>query len=136
MNVKKKLKNLKAENSLKNYVIDYFLDEDNVKQQMKDLKQYGCQSGMIGTLIYYRDTEEFYNKYKDEINELANELVYSTGYESLFELIPTLDKDDQLMLKPHNQNILAWFGFEETSNKLYEELFEGRDRSDEMEVDD
>ena len=135
MTVKRKLNRLKGQNSLKDYVIDYFLDEDNVKQQMKDLQQYGCQSGMIGTLIYYYDTERFYNRYKDEINELANELVDSTGYNSLFDLIPSLEKDDQLMLDSHNQNTLAWFGFEETSNRLYEELFEGRDMSEEMEAD-
>lgn len=134
MSLKRKLKNLKGENSLKDYVIDYFLNEDNVKQQMEDLQNYGCQSGMIGTLIYYKDTEEFYNKYKDEINELSNELVDSTGYNSLFDLIPRLEKDDQLMLEPHNQNTLAWFGFEETSNRLYQELFEGRDMADEMEM--
>lgn len=135
MNVRRKLKNMLGDNELKDYVINYFLQEDNIKQSMEDLQKHGCQSGMIGSLIYYSDTENFYNKYKEEISSLANEIIESTGYNSLFDLIPNLNKEDQLMLESHNKNILAWFGFEETTNKLYEDLFYGREISiDELEL--
>lgn len=129
MSVKRKLKNMLGKNKLQDYVVNYFLQQDNIKQSMLDIQNYGCQSGMVGSLIYYNDTEKFYNKYKDEINSLANETIESTGYNSLFDLIPSLDKEDQLMLESHNKNILAWFGFEETTNKLYDELFSGREIS-------
>lgn len=135
MNVRRKLKNMLGDNELKDYVINYFLQEDNIKQSMEDLQKHGCQSGMIGSLIYYSDTENFYNKYKEEISSLANEIIESTGYNSLFDLIPSLNKEDQLMLESHNKNILAWFGFEETTNKLYDDLFYGREISrDELEL--
>lgn len=135
MNVRRKLKNMLGDNELKDYVINYFLQEDNIKQSMEDLQKHDCQSGMIGSLIYYSDTENFYNKYKEEISSLANEIIESTGYNSLFDLIPNLNKEDQLMLESHNKNILAWFGFEETTNKLYDDLFYGREISrDELEL--
>lgn len=135
MNVRRKLKNMLGDNELKDYVINYFLQEDNIKQSMEDLQKHDCQSGMIGSLIYYSDTENFYNKYKEEISSLANEIIESTGYNSLFDLIPNLNKEDQLMLESHNKNILAWFGFEGTTNKLYDDLFYGREISrDELEL--
>lgn len=135
MNVRRKLKNMLGDNELKDYVINYFLQEDNIKQSMEDLQKHGCQSGIVSSLIYYSDTENFYNKYKEEISSLANEIIESTGYNSLFDLIPNLNKEDQLMLESHNKNILAWFGFEETTNKLYDDLFYGREISrDELEL--
>ena len=121
------LHKLRGENALKDYVIDYYLSEDNVKQSMEDLQKYGCQSGMIGTLIYYADTERFYNKYKEEINELAKDVLDSTGLNNIFDLIHSLEKEDPLMLESRNINTLAWFGFEKTSNRLYYKLFADRE---------
>lgn len=134
MNTKSKLIELKGQSPLKDYVINYFLEEDNIKQQMKDLQKYGCQSGMVGTLIYYQDTEKFYDKYKEEINELAYEIIDCCGYNSIFDLMPgKLDKEDQLFLQSTNKNYMAWFGFEEASYRLYEEIFEERHVDNETE---
>ena len=133
MNIKDKLAKLKGENNLKDYVINYFLEEDNVKEQMEDLQRYGCKSGIIGSLIYYSDTKEFYNKYKSEINELAKDIIDGTGVKSIFDLIPSLETDDPLMIETHNMNILAWFGFEEMTYKLYDTIFEERDIEYEIE---
>lgn len=124
MKLKEKLESLKSDNELNNFVIDYYLEDENIKQTMDDLSRYGCKSGMINSLIYYKDTEEFYKKYQSEINSLLEELIEVTGINNIYELLPALDKEDPLMLESHNQNELAWFGFEEISNKLYTELFE------------
>ena len=135
MGAKHKLKKMLGQSNLKDYVINYFLDEENVKLSMEDLLKYGCQSGMVGSLIWYSDTCKFYNEYKEEINELASEFVSSTGYKSIFDVIPKLDKEDQLILEDYNKNMMAWFGFEETTYQLYEELFENREHSkDDLEI--
>jgi len=135
LGAKHKLKKMLGQSNLKDYVINYFLDEENVKLSMEDLLKYGCQSGMVGSLIWYSDTCKFYNEYKEEINELASEFVSSTGYKSIFDVIPKLDKEDQLILEDYNKNMMAWFGFEETTYQLYEELFENREHSkDDLEI--
>lgn len=135
MGAKHKLKKMLGQSNLKDYVINYFLDEENIKLSMEDLLKYGCQSGMVGSLIWYSDTCKFYNEYKEEINELASEFVSSTGYKSIFDVIPKLDKEDQLILEDYNKNMMAWFGFEETTYQLYEELFENREHSkDDLEL--
>ena len=123
------LEDLKGSNKLTNHVIDYYMDReyessDELLKSMEDLQQYGCISGMINELIYYDDTTKFFDKYKEEINELLSNLIDGTGL-SMQELFgDKFDNDDPLIVDYNNKNLLAWFGFEETVNNLYERISE------------
>lgn len=93
----------------------------NVESVLKDLFYGGCQSGFIGELIYYHDTTKFYKLYKTEINTLLKEQLSDCGFKSPVELFgEKWDSDDIFAEDTHNQNLLAWFGFEETARKLAE----------------
>jgi hypothetical protein len=88
------------------------LDYHGVTAFFQDLQRYGCQSGMIGSLIYYRDTHAFYDRHYDEIEELRLKVESSLGEP------PCIQGD----LK----NWFAWFGFEEIAYRTVEEIgFEG-----------
>lgn len=88
---------------------------------MSDLRQGGCQSGMIGELIYYSDTMKFYDRFKFEINDLLQSVLDETGYTSPDELFgDKWDKSDPLVLETNNLNLLAWFAFEETAFRLFD----------------
>ena len=50
-----------------NYVIDSWHDYNDKKAIFTDVLNYGCQSGIVGSLIYYSDTVKYYKKYKEEI---------------------------------------------------------------------
>ena len=123
------LEDLKGSNKLTNHVIDYYMDReyessDELLKSMEDLQQYGCISGIINELIYYDDTTKFFDKYKEEINELLSNLIDGTGL-SMQELFgDKFDNDDPLIVDYNNKNLLAWFGFEETVNNLYERISE------------
>lgn len=128
--VKEYLESLKDGNKLNDYVIDYCIDDiedsdiDELLTNMEDLQRYGCISGMIPSLIYYDDTNKFYEEYKEEINEMLSNLIEGTGC-SMSELFgDKFDNEDPLVLDYSNKNLLAWFGFEETSNNLYEKIYE------------
>ena len=69
-----------------NYVIDEWSNYDDKKNIFTDVLHYGCQSGMVGFLIWYSDTVRFYKQYKSEIDEMLYELMYETGIYSLPEL--------------------------------------------------
>ena len=72
----------------------------------EDLLNHGCISGMVSSLIYYSDTEKFFDKYYEEIIWLKSEYEENTG---------------QSIQIPHQmKNHLAWFAFEETARKLWE----------------
>ena len=103
------LKKWKEESKLTSEVVDIILDQieeyDDPQDYFQDVLHYGCASGVVPALITYKDTEEFFDRHVDEIFDLLNEVEYR---EINFEL---------------NRNNLAWFAFEETLNRIYNDLF-------------
>lgn len=118
---KENIKKIKSEsnNALTKRVCNYILDEysnyDDKKGIFTDVLSYGCQSGIVGFLIYYSDTVRFYQSYKNEINELLSNIMNNIGIYSLKDLFKDkFDDTDPLIRDTTNRNLLAWFGFEET----------------------
>ena len=102
-----------------NYIIDRWHDYDDKTYIFRDVLYAGCQSGIVGELIYYRDTVAFYNRYRKQINELLSETMSGTGLYNLSELFgDKWDAEDPLATDTYNQNLLAWFGFEETLRNI------------------
>ena len=98
-----------------NYIIDRWSDYNDKKNIFTDVLYHGCQSGIVGELIYYTDTVRFYKQYRNEINALLYDTMNSTGLYSPSDLFgEKWDKEDPLAQNDFNQNLLAWFGFEET----------------------
>lgn len=101
------------------YVIEEWSNYDDKKNIFTDVLHYGCQSGTVGFLIYYHDTTAFYKKYQDEINELLAESMESMGLYDFSDIFgDKWDKEDPLVRDCSNQNLLAWFGFEETLRNI------------------
>ena len=78
-----------------NYVIGEWSDYSDKKNIFTDVLYHGCQSGIVGELIYYTDTVRFYKQYRQEINSLLYDTMNGTG-----------------LYSP------AWFGFEETLRNI------------------
>lgn len=83
-------------------------NNDNPAQMFADLQNSGCVSGMIGSLIYYRDTHAFFDTFYDEIEELREQYEDELG--------------EPLRIKGDLKNWLAWFAFEETAYRMANEL--------------
>jgi hypothetical protein len=104
--LKKQLKKVLAENpnSVKASVIEEALNSSTIYSFFHDLLNYGCVSGMVSSLIYYADTEKFFDEHYEEIMDLKTEFEESTG---------------ESMKIPHQlKNHLAWFAFEQTAYDL------------------
>jgi hypothetical protein len=102
-----------------NYIIDEWGNYEDKKSIFTDVLDYGCQSGTVGFLIWYSDTVRFYKQYRSEINDLLYEVTGSCGIYSLKELFgKKWDDEDPLATDYYNQNLLAWFGFEETLRNI------------------
>ena len=94
-------------------------DYDNgAEGVLKDLFYGGCQSGMVGELIYYADTVPFYKRHMSEIDALLKDTMKDTGLQPAELFGDRWDSDDPLARDTYNQTLLAWFGFEETARKL------------------
>ena len=73
----------KSESPLKrrvcNYVIECWSEYSDKSGIFTDVLYHGCQSGIVGELIYYTDTVRFYKQYRSEINELLYDTMNGTG---------------------------------------------------------
>ena len=113
-----KIKN-ETSNKLTKYVCDYIIKDwdkyDDKKNIFLDVINCGCKSGVCRDLVLYEQTKRFYETYKHEINEL----LYKSDYDNLADLFGgDWDVYDPLALEENNQNLLAWFGFEETITNI------------------
>ena len=110
--LKEKLEDIASGNDIKTEVAQEILDsidEDySIEGWFSDLFQGGCASGFIGSLIYYNDTNAFFDKHYDEIDELRNDYEESMG--------------EPLKIEGDLKNGLAWFSFEEVARQLAGEL--------------
>jgi len=125
--MKNKLQAIKAEttNKLKLSVIDSILDreENEIKGYIEDVLNHGCESGIVGELIYYSDTVKFYEEFKTEIKTMLKEAMEETGLKSPQELFGNKwDEEDYFAEEDLNKNLLAWFGYEETVRNIAYEL--------------
>ena len=97
------------------YIISNWEHYDDKKDIFLSVMNNGCKSGACRDLIYYAQTKRFYEDYKHEINEL----IYKSDYDNLADLFGgDWDVYDPLALGEDNQNLLAWFGFEETLTNI------------------
>ena len=102
-----------------NYVIGRWGDYNDKKYIFTDVLHNGCCSGVVSELIYYYDTVRFYKQYRREINEMLYNIMNETGLYAPSELFgDKWDKEDPLAQDDFNQNLLAWFGFEETLRNI------------------
>ena len=102
-----------------NYVIGRWGDYNDKKYIFTDVLHNGCCSGVGSELIYYHDTVRFYKQYRQEINEMLYNIMNETGLYAPSELFgDKWDKEDPLAQDICNQNLLAWFGFEETLRNI------------------
>lgn len=83
---------------------------DEIKNFFNDLERSGCVSGMISSLVYYQDTEEFFDQYIDEIDNLVTQFKEMTGMELQLKNIKSFKND------------ISWFAFEMTARQLFEEI--------------
>lgn len=81
----KNVKQLKQDNNSKlfkrvcNYVIDEWSNYEDKKNIFKDVLYNGCRSGVVCSLIYYKDTVQFYKQYREEIDNLLYQTMEETG---------------------------------------------------------
>lgn len=124
---------------LEQEVYDWLTEDDDPHDAYKDLQQGGCQSGVVSGLIYYTDTVAFYKRHQQEIDAMLYGLCQDTGSNPWELFGDKWDDEDPFARDVYNQNLLSWFGFEETAYRLVEYddiLSELDDEDNDEETDD
>jgi hypothetical protein len=96
---------------------------DSLRSLINDVLRNGLQSGIINDLIYYTDTKAWFKKYKPEIMKLLREVMFNYGSNNPSDIFgKNWDSEDPFAQDTINQNLLAWFSFEEISRELADSL--------------
>lgn len=77
----------------------------------RDLAYGGCQSGMIGMLIYHSDCKEVYGKYMDDMEDKKDELEEEFG--------SPIQNRDYIA----HADFMCWLCYEELAKEIASELF-------------
>lgn len=91
---------------------------EGVAGVFKDLNHGGCSSGYVGHLISYKDTVRFYKRHQKEIDAMLVECAADAGTTPAGLFGGKWDDSDPLARDYPNQNLLAWFGFEEAARNI------------------
>ena len=101
------------EDSIKDWVISN-LEES----QIADVILEGCQSGIVSELIYYADTNAFYEKYQEEIWDRLSNMADDMGCESILHLIVTFNGSKEVGSELQLRNLLAWWACEDVCREV------------------
>ena len=104
------------ENSIKEWIINN-LEEG----QIADVILEGCQSGIVSELIYYSDSEAFYEKFKEEIWDRLSVMADDMGCESILHLIVTFNGSKEVGSELQLRNLLAWWACEDVCREVIAE---------------
>ena len=103
-----------SESELKKAVLESLIDKaeecetnEEIITMVNNILTYGCASGIVSDMIYYNDTESFFDTHSEEIFDLLNE--------SIAEGLTDANNMD------FSKNNLSWWAYEViTSQILYE----------------
>ena len=104
------------EDSIKEWIINN-LEEG----QIADVILEGCQSGIVSELIYYSDSEAFYEKFKEEIWDRLSVMADDMGEPSILHLIVTFNGSKEVGSELQLRNLLAWWACEDVCREVIAE---------------
>ncbi len=85
-------------------VAEEALDRGDPSMIFEDLPNCGCTCGLVGSLIHYVDTQNFYDDHYAEIEKLRKEWEANTG--------------KPFKIKGDLKGFFAWFAFKETVYRM------------------
>lgn len=115
------------ENKLTNQINDDINDFKNIgynskKDYLEDIIKNGCVNGAVSSLIYYKDTTDFYLKYQNEINDTITEMVEVFDGDDVRDILgKNYDYTDSLFLHRYNRNAIVWAVYEYVCSQLLEQ---------------
>ena len=96
---------------------EWLLDTQD-KSTIRDTAEHGCSGGTISELIYYADTEAFYEKYKEEIWQMLWDSYSDCGSDSILHFIETFNGSSNVASDLQFRNLLAWWACEDVCREI------------------
>ena len=102
------------QDSIKEWLLD-----TQEKSTIKDVVEHGCSGGVVPELIYYADTEAFYEKYKEEIwQRLYDSAQDCDEHQNCIHFVSTFNGGCDVGSDLQFKNLLAWWACEEMAYEV------------------
>lgn len=113
---------------------------ERIENFCSNVTEYGCNSGGVPSMIYYNDTNDFYDENEEEIQQMLTDFREETGSENWYPNGYEDDSDDKVIydeesddyidnpdyeLSTQNKDVLAKFAYEKA---CYDVLLEYESR--------
>lgn len=103
-----------------------FMGENYELSELRDIYKQGCIVG-FGGLTYYSDTCKTYDKFEEDIWELAVKQAEELGHDNVMQMIGTFNGAEHVY-SPHTfKNLMVWYAAEEYARQIIEEAEEDND---------
>lgn len=89
-----------------------------------NLATHGCESGMVGGVIYYYETQQLFKNHMTDILEEVADYAEETGYNPITAIV---EKEQTHVL----YNYLVWFIIELRAQEMMQEEEEGAEEMEE-----
>jgi hypothetical protein len=109
----------KDDKMTKETVKDWVLKEvKNGSINLEEVIKHGCVNGCVSSLIYYEDTNKFYDKFEEEIWEMLYDEQVDFGFNSIPEYIASFNGSKDVGSLTQFKNLLAWYAVENVANQI------------------
>lgn len=116
---------IQQKETVKNWVLSELKDHQDYEDRpcgwLKEIVQHGCQSGIVGALIYYHDTVAFYDKHEKEIWDRLENEYQEFGFKTPLEMVASFNGGERIGGQTQFKNLLAWWIVEETARDILRE---------------
>ena len=117
---KKSLKEMKKnstklERKVINSLLNTGLNSEDLFLHIDDVCHWGCETGCVSDLIYYTDTEKFFNNNRKDILYLARQYFDWNVEENNYVLelkYGIVYRENQVKFTKEEKNYLSWFVYE------------------------
>ena len=97
-----------------------WMNKEFEESELKDMVTHGVDGGFSG-LTYYSETVKLFEEHKDEIFAKLAETTEEMGYDNIYILLASFNKDHMPWNYDQFANQLAWFMAEETAREILSE---------------
>jgi len=87
------------------------IKENYSKDELKEISQHGCVSGIAGTMIYYSQTNDLYDEFSHELHDKLGEWIDEIGETPEF-IAKELGNASTF------KNAMVWFVAEQYANEI------------------
>lgn len=99
--------------------IKEWVKENYEPQAIKDITEHGMISG-FGSLIYYKDTCEFHDKFEEQIWDMLYEDAQDQGC-TIIELMSQFNGQKDVGSMDKFKNMLCWYAVEKVCDEIVRE---------------